>query len=259
MRMAAFRVSVIVPAYNEGGRLPGFLDAVARLGARVTDPTVEFVVVDDGSDPAHRARHSEAVEQGGAILAGASAPHALRFLQLDRNVGKGAAIRAGWRNAASSARWLGFVDADGAVPARELWRLIGMLREGGPDMLAGARVRMAGRRVDRSLVRHLQGRVFATLAEQLLPNGFYDTQCGLKLVQADRVRPGLDAFQEDRWLFDLELISWIRRQAGTCAEEPIDWSDPGGSKVIPILDPMKMLLGLLSLRRRQATWRAKPV
>jgi dolichyl-phosphate beta-glucosyltransferase len=120
------------------------------------------------------------------------------------------------------------------------------------EMLAGARIRMAGHRIHRSLVRHLQGRVFATLVEHAIPNGFYDTQCGLKLVNAGIVRRNLDRLVENRWLLDVELIAVVRGENARCIEEPIDWRDPGGSKVRPVVDPLRMLLGLWRLRRRHS-------
>lgn len=246
------RVSIAVPAFEEGRRLPGFVAELARLGTETGAPVCEFIVVDDGSSSEHGLAHRAAVERGAEVLAAAGAPHAVRYLALARNGGKGAAIRQGWRAAAPDSRWLGFVDADGAVPAREVWRLARALDARDVALLSGARIRMAGRQVERSLVRHLQGRVFATMAEQLLPNGFYDTQCGLKFVSAALVRPRLGEFREDRWLFDLELISAIRAMRGRCEEEPIDWADPGGSKVVPLIDPIRMAWGLWGLRRRLA-------
>ena len=199
------------------------------------------------------------MEEGAAALSAAGAPHSLRILELGQNGGKGAAIRAGWRAAPQATRWLGFVDADGAVPAREVWRFVGLLPELDVALLAGARIRMAGHVVRRNLLRHLQGRVFATLAEQLIPNGFYDTQCGLKFVASGLVRPGLEGFREDRWLFDLELISYVRGVGARCIEHAIDWSDPGGSKVRPLVDPLRMAWGLWCLRRRLRTAVAAPL
>jgi glycosyltransferase involved in cell wall biosynthesis len=250
MRMPSFRVSVVIPAFNEGLRLPAFVAEIARVGAQVGAPAVEFLVVDDGSSPDHLAKHAEAVEHAAAVFAANGAPHVLRLVRSTRNQGKGGAIRSGWLQSDPGSTWLGFVDGDGAIPAREVWRLVGLLDASRFDLLGGARIRMAGHHIERSLVRHLQGRVFASFAEHFIPNGFYDTQCGIKLVAADRLRGRLAELVETRWLLDLELIALLRRSGARCVEEPIDWSDPGGSKVVPLLDPLRMLVGLWRLRRR---------
>ncbi len=245
-------VTVVIPAYNEGKRLPRLLEELAALGAFVRSPPVEFLVVDDGSAPSHLELERAAVDVAARRLAEAGAPHQMRLVAAPRNSGKGSAIRRGWAEADPHAEWFGFVDADGAVPARELWRLVSMLGRGDFDLLAGSRIKMAGRTVRRSLARHLQGRVFATLSERLLSNGFYDTQCGLKLLRASALQPRLGMLQEERWLLDLELIAVMQHDGARCLEEPIDWSDPGESKVVPGIDAARMLVGLWRLRRRLA-------
>jgi hypothetical protein len=118
------------------------------------------------------------------------------------------------------------------------------------DVLAGTRMLMAGRLIERSLLRHLQGRVFAMLTERAFNLGFYDTQCGVKLFRAALLRPLLPSLLENRWLLDLEVLALLKRVGARFREEPIDWSDPGGSKVVPGLDALRMAAGLWRLRRR---------
>ena len=247
-----FLISVVIPAFNEGERLPPLLAALAAEGRAQPRP-VEFLVVDDGSAADHLARHRKSVAEAARALAGT--PHRVRLLEGGRNQGKGGAIRSGWREAAPDATFLAFLDADGAISAGEFWRLTGLL--GGPlDLLAGARVLMAGRKISRSLFRHLQGRVFATLTEQAFGLGFYDTQCGVKFVRAELLRPHLDLLQERRWMLDVELLALVKLLGGRQREEPIDWWDPGGSKVRPVIDALQMLLGLRRIKRHLA--RAAP-
>lgn len=238
---------MVIPAFNEGARLPPFLAELARLGLEREATPVEFVVVDDGSSPPHRARHRESVAAAAAALARAGSAHAVRLWEAEENGGKGQAIRLGLAQADPGSRWLGFLDADGAVPAREFWRLVGLLGDDA-DVLAGARILMAGRTIRRSTFRHLQGRVFATLTEHTLGLGFYDTQCGVKLFRAALLRPCLGLLRERGWLLDLEVLFALKAVGARMREEPIDWSDPGGSKVRFFLDPLRMLLGLRRLR-----------
>jgi dolichyl-phosphate beta-glucosyltransferase len=243
--------TLVIPAYREGLRLPPLLTALAAEALGAPSPPLEVVVVDDGSGPAERDREEEAVRVAQAALERAGAPHRFRFVAGPVNRGKGAAIRLGWASADPASEWLGFLDADGAVSAREAWRLVRLLPElHEVDVLAGTRILMAGRSIRRSLVRHLQGRVFATLVERAFRLGFYDTQCGLKLVRASRLRPVLPRLAEDRWLLDVEVLVLLARGGARMREEPIDWADPGGSKVIPGLDALRMAAGLRRMRRR---------
>jgi dolichyl-phosphate beta-glucosyltransferase len=242
-------VTCVIPALNEGDRLPAFLrDVGEELISGPLQPAIEVVVVDDGSSPHHVARHREAVASlAGALSAG---PHCARLHALPENGGKARAVRAGWAEASRDAEWLGFVDADGAVPAREMARLTRMLPTGGFDALAGSRIRMAGHKIRRSPFRHFQGRLFATAVEWLLGLGFYDPQCGLKFFRARALRPYLPRLQEETWLLDVEVLALIANDGGILREEAIDWSDPGGSKMTFGLDALKMLVGLWNLQRR---------
>ena len=251
-RADAVLVSVVLPAYDEGERLPPLLGRLAAEGERTGWPATEFLVVDDGSAPHHRARYQAAVASASESLARCGAPHRVELIAAPANRGKGAAVRLGWRRSAGSARWLGFLDADGAVPAKEFWRLAGLLRSAEVDVLAGTRIRMAGRRIHRSLFRHLQGRVFATFTEHAFRLGFYDTQCGLKLLRAEMLRPLLGELREDRWLLDIEILALMKEAGARFVEEPVDFLDPGGSKVVFGLDPIRMFVGLRRMRRRLA-------
>jgi dolichyl-phosphate beta-glucosyltransferase len=241
--------SIVIPAYREGARLPRLLAALVDEVLAAPAPPTEIVVVDDGSGEGDLAR--ERVAAAAACLAEAGAPHRVRLVAAEQNRGKGAAIRRGWAEADPRATWLGFLDADGAVAAREAWRLVRLLeREQGADAIAGARVLMAGRAIERSLFRHLQGRIFATITERAFRFGFYDTQCGVKLFRASALRPLLPRLREDRWLLDIEVLALLKRAGARFREEPIDWSDPGGSKVVPGLDAVKMAVGVWRMRRR---------
>ncbi|MFP2927681.1 glycosyltransferase [Pyxidicoccus sp. 3LG] len=251
--MEAPFVSVVIPSYNEGQRLPRFVGELTRVFLERPSPPVEFIVVDDGSAPEHATLQRACVDEAQARLAADGAAHRITYVAAPRNQGKGSAIRLGWRVAAPTATWLAFLDADGAISAEEFHRLVELTHSDtgrNVDVVAGSRILMAGRRVVRNLHRHLQGRVFATLTDTHFGLHFYDTQCGVKLIRASLLRPLLDVLQEERWLLDVELLVLLKRQGARAIEVPIDWEDFGGSKVIPGLDGLRMFLGLLKLRRR---------
>ena len=210
-------VTLVVPAFRESRRLPALLEALVEESTAADAPALELLVVDDGSGAEECERERAAVEAAAAALA-ARGRHRARFVAAPANRGKGAAIRLGWEQA--------------------------------HDVLAGTRMLMAGRSIRRSLHRHLQGRVFATLVEKLFRLGFYDTQCGVKLVRASLLRPLLPRLREERWLLDVEVLALLQRERARMREEPIDWSDPGGSKVVPGLDALRMAAGLRRIRRR---------
>ena len=231
--------SVVIPAFNERNRLPSFLSRLAeRVGS--SGAAGEIIVVDDGGrEDDHRA-YAEAAR---------SIPRVpVRVLRLPVNQGKGAAIRAGFREAQGA--WIGFADADGSTSAEEVVRLAKAALASELDGVFGSRILMLGYQVTRSLRRHLLGRVFATCADWLLRVPVYDSQCGCKFFRRSSVAPLLDRCEERRWLLDLELIAIGHSRHLKFLEVPISWHDVAGSKVRVLRDGGRTLVGLWRLKRR---------
>jgi len=151
---------------------------------------------------------------------------------------------------AADASWLTFIDADGAIPAREYWRVASLLPAAEADVVCACRIKMAGRTIDRTLFRHFQGRVFATFAEELFHLGYYDTQTGMKAFRASMLRPILPRLQEERWLLDVELLVLMRQAGARAIEVPIDCYMRGPSSLAFGLDPLRMGVQLVKLRSR---------
>ena len=135
-------------------------------------------------------------------------------------------------------------------PPARYWRLAAQLADAPADVLCGSRIKMAGRLVERSLFRHIQGRTFATAVEELFHLGFYDTQCGCKFFRASTLRPILSKLREDRWLLDVEVLSCLRAAQARFVEAPIDCHERGGSSLVFGIDPLKMAVQLARLRGR---------
>jgi dolichyl-phosphate beta-glucosyltransferase len=237
---------MVIPIRDEGERFQRFLGDLADCPER---PVTEFVVVDDGSTSAMRAVHSRAMDAFADRMRKAGRLHRIRLVPSPVNGGKGSAIRLGWGEGAAD--WLGFVDGDGAVPAREVWRLATSLeRDATFDALLGSRGRAPGRTVRRQALRALQGAAFARIANALLRIGVADPQCGLKFFRGDLLRPLLPALRERGWSLDPEILLLLRGKGGRFREEPIDWTEHGSSKTVFGVDAVKMLLQVIRLRCR---------
>jgi dolichyl-phosphate beta-glucosyltransferase len=195
--MSACDLALVVPCYNEAGRLRGdaFVDFVR------THRGVRFLFVDDGSTDA-----TSAVQQSIA----AAAPGAVETLRLERNQGKAEAVRRGILQALrASPRLVGFWDADLATPLAAIDDFLAVAEtRPGVEIILGSRVLLMGRDIRRKASRHYLGRVFATCASLALGIPVYDTQCGAKVFRATS---DLDAlFSEpfrSPWIFDVELLS----------------------------------------------------
>lgn len=246
------RAFVVIPAYNEAARLGRLLDELAAYlasdAAAAADLDVRFCIVDDGS-------FQEQFEAEERLVRDCGFSDELRLVRLDPNHGKGLAIRAGFDiGLAEGFDYLGFIDADGAVPVRELHRALVYLatahREAGVAGVIGSRVRMLGRTIVRTPLRHYAGRVFATIVSLWFGQAVYDTQCGLKVFERETLRRHLDAPEDPRWVWDTQLLLAMLHAKERVHELPVDWQETGASKVSLVRDPLAMIWSLVRFRRQ---------
>jgi dolichyl-phosphate beta-glucosyltransferase len=242
---------LILPCFRESARLPGFLEELCAAMDRLDN--VEVLVVDDGSGAAECDATRARVE-----AARARHPCLRPMLELPRNIGKGGAVYAGW-NECAGCEWLGFVDADGSVPAGEVVRLIELAKgeSNPPRALFASRVKMLGHKIDRQLKRHLLGRIYATLVSELLDVPVYDSQCGLKLVPAAAWRRIKPALTVNGFAFDAQLLLALLHSGCEVIEVPIDWHETPGGKIRLVRDAMRMTRDVLAIRHRSrgSDWR----
>jgi dolichyl-phosphate beta-glucosyltransferase len=240
-------VHVVVPVLNAGPEFAPFLeDLLASLTSAGWRHSVQ--VVDDGSSPAL----AELVQEKCCALR-ETFPSLLPIVRLEKNRGKGAAVRAGWDvQSAHRQRWLAFIDADGSVPSSELVRILNLAAEyrNANCCIIGSRQRVPERRIQRKFYRHVVGRVFASLTARLIGLSAHDTQCGCKILPLVAYQGIRDTLSEDRFSFDVELLAHLQRSGCNIIEVPIDWADRGQSTVRLWRDAPEMLLALFRIRKR---------
>jgi glycosyltransferase involved in cell wall biosynthesis len=243
------RCLLVIPAFHESERLPPFLaELLASLDR--ADLPADVLVVDDGSGLDEQQRLAE--------VAAKLRPQHARLLDplcLAQNRGKGGAIRAGWEKAAAEYDWVGFVDADGAIPATEVCRLLQLAFDSTePSAIFGSRIRMMGKQIERSGLRHLSGRLFAFVVGMTITPLIYDSQCGIKLIPAAIYRRIVAWLAEDGFCFDVELLAALLAARAPVVEVPIDWTDRPGSKVSLFRDTTRMFLGVRRIKQRSSSW-----
>ena len=237
-------LSIVVPVYNEARRLPilfAGLEAeadsqAAAAGFRV----VEVLVVDDGST-------DETLE----LLEVAKDVHPrLRVISLERNRGKGAAVRAGVLAAAANHALV--TDVDLSTPLSELSTVAERLRTGN-DVAVGSRGLPSSRiLVHQPPHRELMGKCFNLLLRCLTGIPYRDTQCGFKLFDLDRAKVLFDVQKVDGFAFDAELCVNATRLGVRLAEVPVTWVDHRETKVRLFRSSARMALDLFAI-----AWRAR--
>jgi dolichyl-phosphate beta-glucosyltransferase len=232
--------SIVIPAYNEAGRIGGSLRITIEYLGRVS-PESELIVVNDGSTDATAGIVREAFSAAGPIKT--------RLIEHYPNRGKGAAVRAGLL---AATRPIGlFSDADLSTPVDDAPKLIEPISAGEVDIALGSRA------LDRRLIgqhqpwrREQGGRVFNFVVRVATGLPFWDTQCGFKAFRLDACRPILEKAQTQGFGFDVELLYLAWRAKLRMREIPVRWNHNEGSKVDFFHDSLRMLGEVIALRSR---------
>ncbi|CAH8503186.1 unnamed protein product [Schistosoma rodhaini] len=256
-------LSVIIPAYNEVERLPTMLtEALNYLHKREDSDkkfTFEIIIVNDGSkDHTLEIAHKYCKREGSDTL---------RVISLDRNRGKGAAVRMGMLSARG--RILLFVDADGATQFSDIEKLEEALASsvanrwnGGMAVICGSRAHLEEQALaKRHPLRNLLMYGFKLFVWLVCVRGVRDTQCGFKLFSRPAARLLFHNLHVDRWAFDVDLLYLARHFDMNIVEIPVHWQEIPGSKLVPIFSWIQMAKDLLMIRLRYSlgAWKIDPV
>lgn len=221
-------LAIVVPCYNEANRLKTDL----FLAFATAHQHITFWFVNDGSHDNTTEVLQHMQEQN---------HRQIQLLILDQNVGKAEAVRLGIMNVVKDAAfdYVGFLDADLSAPLFEINHLHRKLQQYPNTLIAsGSRVKLVGRTIERSAMRHFLSRIFVTFYANLLHIPNYDTQCGLKLFERELAGSIFDQPFVSKWLFDIELFIRTKARIGMdnyrlqVKEVPLfEWKEVSGSKL----------------------------
>ncbi len=163
-------------------------------------------------------------------------------LELPKNVGKAEAIRQGINHVlVERPLGIGFLDADGAFPVNDVKTQVAQFRKfaesmSNPPAVWSSRVQLAGRAIDRDILRHYFSRILVTLLAMRLKFTIYDTQSGMKIFPfSNTLEECMKTPFKTHWFVDLEIFLRYRIESGvemSIWEEPLmGWKDVGGSKL----------------------------
>lgn len=229
------RHSIVIPAYNESGRVGPTLERMlAHVAERGWD--AEIIVVDDGSYD----------DTAKIVRAYAAKNPCLRLLQNPGNRGKGYSVRNGMLHARGEI--LLFSDADLSSPMDEADKLFAAI-EAGADIAIGSRWLCRDLQTQQQPIhRQIIGRIFNLIVRILLGLRFKDTQCGFKAFSAAAAKAIFPLQRIERWGFDPELLYLAQRLKLRVVEVPVEFAHSAGTRISPLRDGTRMLAEMLQVR-----------
>jgi len=255
---ASLDLSIVIPALNEVPRLPSMMETtIAHLRSPAcAGRSYEILIVEDGS--------TDGTAEFALQLAQREYSECdIRVVSLDRNYGKGGAVRHGMLH--SRGKRLLMVDADGASRFEDLELLWTEMDRLAPDeesaaVVIGSRAHLVKTEavVKRSPLRNLAMYALHTLLRLAGVGHIRDTQCGFKLFTRPAARLLFPHQHLAGWIFDVELLLLAKHQRIPVAECAISWNEVPESKLRVLADSLKMFRDLVILRVNLMTGRWGP-
>lgn len=229
-------LSLVIPAYNEGSKIPRDLEALTGYLEGRGMP-YEIIVVDDGSEDSTST----------AVAGFAEGRENIVLLRNEKNRGKGFSVRRGVL--ASRGKYVAYLDAGLCVPPSGIDEALSHLRNGfdvalGSRGLSDSRIvrkqpwyRIAGSRLHAQIVWRIMGL-----------SSIKDTQCGFKFFSRQAARDLFTGLKTEGFMFDIELLGKAARRGLRIKEFPVQWSNDPDTRFRPVAGSFRNLLELLRIK-----------
>lgn len=226
----ALDLSVVIPVFNEEGRLPVNLDKIIQFFKKRKIRS-EIILVDDGS-----------TDKTWSVLQSYEKKHRnIKLCRHSKNLGKGGAVKTGMMKA--EGRLVLMTDCDLSTPIEELDLLMQYI--GKSDIVIGSR-RLKEKKLGRMPARYrtFLGDIYYEMLRLILLPSVKDTNCGFKLFTKKVIEPTFKRQKINRWGYDAEVLFIANKKGFSIKEVPVRWTHYAGSKV-KVFDAVVKTLGEL--------------
>lgn len=198
------KLSIVIPVYNEAGTLRELVRRVAAVDFGVE---TQLIFVDDCSTDGTGVVMDELKRENPAWT----------FLRHEKNQGKGAALRTGFR--AATGDIIAIQDADLEYDPKDLCSVIRPIIDGHADVVYGSRFLGGGPHRVVYFWHYLGNRFLTTLSNMLTDLNLTDMEVCYKVFR----KQVLDSIQlkEDRFGFEVEVTAKIARGQWRIYEVPV--------------------------------------
>ncbi len=213
-------LSVVIPAYNEQERIAATIMDVAKYLSR-QDYSFEIVVVNDGS----KDDTSKIVKELESTI------YNLKFINNEKNRGKGAVVQQGMLEASGKYRL--YMDADNSISITHIEKFWPYILEKGYDVVIGSiEVEGSVKKEEYTgfsgIYRNVLGKLSKYLIRALTIWEIHDTQRAFKLFKSEAAEKIFSRQTIMRWGFDIEILVIAKTLEYKIKELPVAWINPPG-------------------------------
>lgn len=234
------KLSVVIPAYNEEGRIATTLQSLDQYLEK-QEYGYEIIVVDNGSSDKTCdlvKRYQQTTVENLVVLC------------FSKSIGaKGSAVKTGILDEARG-QYIMFMDADNATPISEIEKFWPDLESGKYQVVIGSRYLNDSNVTQKQpLYRIVLSRMSNLLIQLLTVPGIKDTQLGFKVFTHKAAKDIFKRVTIPGWGFDMEVLTIARKRGYKIKEVGVLWRERGGSHV-PLKAYIQSLFDLLKIKFR---------
>ncbi len=221
-------ISIIMPAHNEGPRIYKNIKRVNSLARdwlqnewKTIASSFEIIVINDGSTDNTWQQIQNAEEEMFEV----------KGINLEKNAGKGLALRDGYKKCKGS--WIFFIDSDLDIAPEYMIEMTKVLTEKNVDAVMGSK-QLHKIKTNYPWYRRLISTTYTTFVHLLIPLPVKDTQTGFKLFKKEVLDNVIPRMLVRRYALDIEILSIAYRFGFKFAQYPVEvsFSDKKGSVTV---------------------------
>lgn len=238
MSIYGYKLSIVMPAYNEGGHIYDNLVATEKCISQFCD-SFEIVCVNDGSKDDTKSE---------LLRAEVDCSH-VKAVSYDENVGKGHAIRTGVQSA--SGEYIAFLDSDLDISPMHLKSFLEKIQLQNADIAIGSKM-------------HPESVLHYPLSRKIMSMGYYimlvvlfrlkihDTQTGVKLFKAELLKQIIGDVTTRGFAYDIEVLALANEKGAKIIEMPvtINFTREAGFSRIGVGDIVKVFSDTMKIRKK---------
>ncbi|MHB1679019.1 MAG: glycosyltransferase [bacterium] len=208
MKLYKGKISILMPAYNEGEKIYENLIYAYKIFKKFRFP-FEIILIDDGS-----------ADNTKEMALKAAAEHSeIKLVSNIHNEGKGYALKNGFEN--SSGDIIVFLDSDLEINPFQIGKLLKAMRDNNAEIVVGSK-RLKGSNVKYTLQRKILSLGYHIMIKFLFNLNVADTQAGIKVFQRKVMKIVFPKVLCKKYAFDVEILAIAAQRGFKIVEEPIN-------------------------------------
>lgn len=235
-------LSIIIPAYNEEGRILSTLKSIVDF-FRPRKDKIEIIVVDDGSS-------DQTIRVVESFFAGLKEDFLIwKIIKNEKNFGKGFSVKKGVL--AASGEYIFYTDADGAVSINQIEKLFRHIYR--YPVVIGSKYLIDKKKIrHEKIFRRLAAKINNLIVRNFLGLNFADTQCPFKLFRRDAAQKIFSQLNVKGWGFDVEILAWAKKFDIAVYETAVEWQTSSHSKLHIFKDSFNTFREIIEIKKNLA-------